>query len=156
MWGHGEMSVIRLEWRRQFASSRQLRWAAFAALAFVSCVFAVFLWWFADAWVVLPFTGLEIGCVGAAFWWLEQGVDDRDQIEINESGVRVSSYRRRQVRQMEFSRGWLSAELCSRENGEAPGVRMRQSGCSFEFLEFLSVPEQHRALRELRLALASR
>ena len=150
------MSAIRLEWRRRFASSRRLRFAAFMALAFISCVFAVFLWWFAEAWVVLPFAGLEIGCVGAAFWWIEQGVDDRDRIEISESGVLVSSYRRHRVRQMDFRRGWLSADLCGGENGRAPGVRMWQSGCSFEFLEFLSVPEQHRALRELRLALASR
>lgn len=150
------MTAIRLEWRRQFASSRRLRFAAFAGLGFISCVFAGFLWWFADAWVVLPFAGLETGCVGAAFWWLEQAVDDRDQIEISESGVLVLSYRRRQLRRIEFSRGWLSADLCSSEDERKPGLRMRQSGRSFELLEFLPVPELHRALRELRVALASR
>jgi len=116
----------------------------------------MFLWWFAGAWLVLPFAGLEIGCVGAAFWWLEQARDDRDQVEISESGVVVSSYRRHRLRRIEFSRGWLSTDLCSSEDGRGPGLRMRQSGRSFELLEFLSVPEQHRALRELRVALASR
>jgi uncharacterized membrane protein len=150
------MSDIRLEWRRQFASSRQVRVAVFLALAALSCLFAVFLWVFVGAWVVLPFAGLEICCVGAAFWWLEQAADDCDRVEISESGVLVLSYRRHRLRQIEFSRGWLSTDLCNGEGGSKSGLRMRQSGRSCELLEFLSVPEQHRALRELRLALASR
>jgi uncharacterized membrane protein len=150
------MSAVRLEWRREFASSRRLRAAVFAAIVALSSVFAIFLWWFADAWVVLPFAGLEMGCVGAAFWWLEQSIDDRDRVEISDSRVVVMSFRRRRTRQIEFGRGWLSTELCCEGDGRARGLRMRQSGRSFEMLEFLSVPEQHRALRELRVALASR
>ena len=150
------MSAVRLEWRREFASSRKLRAAVFAAIVALSSVFAIFLWWFAGAWVVLPFAGLEIGCVGAAFWWLEQSIEDRDRVEISDSSVLVVSFRRRRSRQIEFGRGWLSTELCCESDGRARGLRMRQSGRSFELLEFLSVPEQHRALRELRVALASR
>ena len=150
------MKGIRLEWRRQFASSRKLRAAVFLAILSLSCAFALFLWWFAGAWVVLPFAGLEIGCVGAAFWWLEQSVDDRDRVEISEFGVIVISYRRRGSRRMDFNRGWLATELCGDVDRRGQGLRLRQAGRSIELLEFLSVPEQHRALRELRVALASR
>lgn len=150
------MSAISLEWRRQFASSRKLRATAFLAILGLSCVFALFLWWFAGAWVVLPFAGLEIGCVGLAFWWLEQSVDDRDRVEISEFGVMVISDRRRRSRQIEFNTGWVATELCGDVDGRGQGLRLRQSGRSIELLEFLSVPEQHRALRELRVALASR
>ncbi len=158
LWDSVRMSTSRLEWQRQFASSRKVRIAVFCAVVLFSCAFAVFLWWFAGAWVVLPFAGLEIGCVGAAFWWFEQSVDDRDRVEITGDSVTVLSYRRRRSQQTVFSRDWLSTELCCDgvRGARRPGLRLRQSGRSIEMLEFLSVPEQHRALQELRGALAAR
>ncbi len=150
------MGTIKLEWRRQFASSRAVRIVVLAALGVLAFCFALFLWWFVGAWLVLPFTGIEIGCVAIAFWWIEQSVDDYDCVEIADVSVTVLSCRRRKANQVVLKRNWLTVELGSEVAGGTRSVRLRQAGQSVELLEFLPVREQHRALRDLRAALATR
>ncbi len=150
------MDTVNLEWRRQFATSRQVRMAVLGAVATISISFALFLWWFAGIWMILPFAGLEVACVGVAFGWLELAADDRDCIEVTDSRVKIARIRRLRAQQFEFNRGWLSTELKRDRMGGLHGVTLRQSGRSVELLEFLPVSEQHRALRDLRSALLSR
>jgi uncharacterized membrane protein len=127
-----------------------------AAVSVLAFCFAVFLWWFVGAWLVLPFTGIEIGCVAIAFWWIEQSADDFDCVEIADASVTVLSCRRRKANQVVLKRDWLTTELGSELAGGTRSVRLRQAGQCVEFLEFLPVREQHRALRDLRAALATR
>ena len=127
-----------------------------AAVSVLAFCFAVFLWWFVGAWLVLPFTGIEIGCVAIAFWWIEQSADDFDCVEIADASVTVLSCRRRKANQVVLKRDWLTTELGSELAGGTRSVRLRQAGLCVEFLEFLPVREQHRALRDLRAALATR
>ena len=148
--------TVTLVWRRQFSASRRVRMAVLGAVTALSLSFAVFLWWFAGVWMILPFAGLEIMCVALAFWWLERAVDDRDCVEVTETQVKVNCYRGQQARHFEFSRGWLSAELKRDRMGGSHGVRLVQSGRSVQLLEFLPVSEQHQAFRDLRAALAIR
>ena len=148
--------AVTLEWRRHFSTSRQARMVVLGAVASISLSFAMFLWWFAGVWMILPFAGLEIMCVAVAFWWLERAVDDRDCVEVTESWVKINRYRRQQAQRFEFSRGWLSMELKRDRMGGLRGVRLLQSGRCVELLEFLPVSEQHQALRDLRAALATR
>lgn len=148
--------AVTLEWRRQFSTSRQVRMAVLGAVTALSLSFATFLWWFAGVWMILPFAGLEIVCVAIAFWWLEQAADDRDRIEVTETRVKVDRHRGQRAQCFEFNRGWLSTELKRDRMGGSRGVRLLQSGRCVELLEFLPVSEQHRALRDLRLALATR
>ena len=150
------MGTIKLEWRRQFASSRSVRIMVLAAISVLAFCFAVFLWWFVGAWLVLPFTGIEIGCVAIAFWWIEQSADDFDCVEIADASVTVLSCRRRKANQVVLKRDWLTTELGSELAGGTRSVKLRQAGQCVEFLEFLPVREQHRALRDLRAALATR
>ena len=150
------MDTVNLEWRRQFATSRQVRMAVLGAVATISISFALFLWWFAGIWMILPFAGLEVVCVGVAFGWLELAADDRDCIEVTDSRVKIARIRRLRAQQFEFNRGWLSTELKRDRMGGLHGVTLRQSGRSVELLEFLPVSEQHRALRDLRSALLTR
>lgn len=150
------MDTVNLEWRRQFATSRQVRMAVLGAVATISISFALFLWWFAGIWMILPFAGLEVVCVGVAFGWLELAADDRDCVEVTDNRVKIARIRRLRAQQFEFNRGWLSTELKRDRMGGLHGVTLRQSGRSVELLEFLPVSEQHRALRDLRSALSSR
>lgn len=150
------MDAVNLEWRRQFATCRQVRVAVLCAIAAISVSFALFLWWFAGVWMILPFAGLEIVCVAVAFGWLELAADDRDCVEVTENRVKIVRFRRLKSQQFEFNRGWLSTELKRDQMGGLHGVTLRQSGRSVELLEFLPVSEQHRALRELRTALSTR
>jgi uncharacterized membrane protein len=149
------MDAINLEWRRQFATSRRARLTVLVAVGALCVSFALFLWWFVGAWVVLPFAGLEIGCVAFAFWWLEQAADDRDLIEVTDANVKIVCCRRQRSQQTVFNRGWLSTELKCDSMGNPRGLRLNQSGRSVELAEFLPVSEQHRALRDLRKALSS-
>ena len=148
--------AVTLEWRRRFSTSRQVRIAVLGAVATASLSFALFLWWFAGVWMILPFAGFEIMCVAVAFWWLERAIDDRDCVEVTESRVKIDRYRRQHAQRFEFNRGWLSTELKRDRMGGSHGVRLLQSGRCVELLEFLPVAEQHEALRDLRAALATR
>lgn len=149
------MDTVNLEWRRQFATSRQVRMAVLGAVATLSISFALFLWWFAGIWMILPFAGLEVVCVGVAFAWLELAADDRDYVEVTASRVKIARFRRLKAERFEFNRGWLSTELKRDRMGGLHGVTLRQSGRSVELLEFLPVSEQQRALRQLRSALST-
>lgn len=149
------MDTVNLEWRRQFATSRRVRMAVFGAVATTSISFALFLWWFVGTWMVLPFAGLEVVCVGIAFGWLELAADDRDCVEVTDSRVKIARFRRLTSQQFDFNRGWLSTELKRDRMGGLHGVTLKQSGRSVELLEFLPVSEQHRALRDLRSALST-
>ena len=150
------MDAVNLEWRRQFATCRQVRVAVLAAVATISFSFALFLWWFVGAWMILPFAVLEVICDTIAFGWLELAVDDRDCVEVTENRVKIVRFRRLRSQHFEFNRGWLSTELKRDRMGGLRGVTLRQSGRSVELLEFLPVSEQHQALRELRIALSAR
>lgn len=148
--------AVTLEWRRHFSTSRQARMAVLGAVTTLSLSFAVFLWWFAGVWMILPFAGLEIMCVAVAFWWLERAVNDHDRVEVTETRVKINRCRGQHAQRFEFNRGWLSTELKRDRLGGAHGVRLLQSGRCVELLEFLPVSEQHQALRDLRAALATR
>jgi uncharacterized membrane protein len=147
------MGAIKIEWRRRFASSRQLRLTVFSALAALSAVFATFLWWLFGAWVVVPFAGLEVGCVGFAFWWIERQAKDFDAIEVSESEVSVTRCRNQRFETFSFSRGWVQVDVETDGRGRERGVRLRQSGRSVSLAEFLCAAEQRAAARALRSAI---
>lgn len=150
------MGTIRLEWQRRLASSKRIRIAVLVAVSLLTFSFALFLWWFFGAWLVLPFAGVEVVCLAAAFWWVEQSGSDYDCVEVGATSVTVVSVRMRRVRRTVLKRDWLSAELGGEGAGEKRSVKLRQAGRTVAMLEFLPMPEQHRALRDLRVALATR
>ena len=145
-----------LEWRRRFATERKHRVLVFALIAGLSVSFALFWLLFAGVWVILLFTAIELTCVAAAFWWFEQASEDSDRVEFSDGGVNVIRVRRRRASHIVFTRNWLAIELVSNAGRGCSGVRLRQSGRAVALVEFLSVPEQIRALNELRHALSVR
>ena len=150
------MEAMTLEWRRRFATERKHRILMFAAIACLSIAFALFWLLFAGVWIILPFTAIELTCVAAAFWCIEQSSEDRDQVEVTDNGVKVICIRRRKTAEFAFTRNWLTIEGATHLRGMPSGVRLKQSGRTVALLEFLSGPEQTRALSELRHALSLR
>jgi uncharacterized membrane protein len=149
------MSAIKIEWRRQFASDRALRLRVLGAVAGVSFAFAFFLWWIVGAWMVVPFAGLEVGCVAFAFWWIERQARDFDAVEISESEVVVTRCRNQRLESCSFSRGWVQIDVVTDDWGREKGVRLRQSERSVSLAEFLRGSEQRLAARTLRNAVTS-
>jgi uncharacterized membrane protein len=147
------MSTIKIEWRRNFASDRKLRLGVLSAVAVLSFSFAFFLWWLVGAWLIVPFAGLEAGCVAVAFWWIERQAKDFDAIEVLETEVAVTRCRNQRLERFSFARGWVQVDVETDEMGREKGVRLRQSGRSVSLAEFLGGAEQRNAVRQLRSAL---
>ena len=150
------VEALTLEWRRQFATQRRQRIMVFIAIAGLSISFALFWLFFAGIWVILPFTGAELICVAVAFLWIERAAEDCDRVEVSDDRVQVVQVRRRKSVLITFTRNWLSTDLAKDGRSGARGIRLQQSGRSAALVEFLSAPEQVRALGELRHALSSR
>jgi uncharacterized membrane protein len=149
------MSTIRLELQRHLASTRHERLSVFAAIAGLSFAFALFLGWFVGAWMIVPFAGLEVGCVAIAFWWIERKSEDRDTIEIGDSSVSVTRQRGARSESFLFSRAWVQIDIEQDRLGRERGLRFRQSGRSISFGEYLHGQEQRNAARQIKSVLAS-
>ena len=122
------------------------------AIAALSFAFALFLGWFVGAWMILPFAGIEVGCVAAAFWWIERRSADRDVIEIGETAVLLTRRRGKAFEIHRFERVWAQVDI-SRGGGSECSIRIRQSGREITFGEFLRADELRTALRDIRLAM---
>jgi uncharacterized membrane protein len=148
------MSTSRLEFRRFLATTRRERLGVLAAIAALSFAFALFLGWFVGAWLILPFAGIEVGCVAVAFWWIERQTRDYDAVEVGDSSVSVIRVRGKRSETHTFSRAWVQIDIEQDGSGRARGLRLRQSGQSVALGEFLHARELRAAAREIKAAVA--
>lgn len=153
--GASSMSTIRLELQQTLASTRRERLSVLTAIAGLSIAFALFLGWFVGAWMVVPFAGLEVGCVALAFWWFERRSADCDTIEVGEAAVSVTRRRGLRTETVSFTRAWLQVDIERDGQGRERGVRLRQSGRSVSLGEYLRGYEQRGAARQIKSALAN-
>jgi uncharacterized membrane protein len=147
------MSTIRFELKPRLASTRGQRIAVVAAIAALSFSFALFLGWFVGAWMILPFAGIEVGCLVFAFWWIEYRSNDCDKIEVDESSVSVTRIRGKTTETHTFAKAWVQVDIEQDRLGRERGVRLRQSGRSVALGEFLRGVEQRAAAINIRAAL---
>jgi uncharacterized membrane protein len=148
------MGTSRLEFRRFLATTRRQRLGVLAAIAALSLAFALFLGWFVGAWLIVPFAGLEVGCVAFAFWWIERQSSDFDAVEIGDSSVSVTRVRGKRSETHTFSRAWVQIDIEQDRAGRERGVLLRQSGRSVSLGEFLHAREVRAAARDIKAALA--
>jgi uncharacterized membrane protein len=149
----GCMSTIQFELKRRLASTRNERVTVVAGIAALSFGFALFLGWFVGAWMILPFAGVEVGCLAFAFWWIEYRSKDCDRIEVDETSVSVTRIRGKHTDTHTFARAWVQIDIERDRSGRELGVRMRQSGRSVAIGEFLRGVEQRAAAMSIRAAL---
>jgi uncharacterized membrane protein len=148
------MSTSRLEFRRLFATTRRQRLGVLTAIAALSFAFALFLGWFVGAWLIVPFAGLEVGCVAVAFWWIERQSNDCDTVEIGDSSVSVVRVRGKRHETHTFTRAWVQIDIDQDRSGRERGVLLRQSGRSVSLGDFLHARDVRAAARDIKRALA--
>lgn len=131
-------------------SPRQLAgW--FGSLAAVSLLLAAF---FAvkGAWLVVPFTLIEIAALGAAFVWWSRHATDYERIVVGRGLLSVESSSGERLRRVERRPAWVRVEY---GGARRDSIRIVSSGEAIEVGGL--VPDDRRAAlaRELRGALAS-
>lgn len=128
---------------------RRTRWLVFGALAVTSMTLAL-AFVVAGAWVVLPYSALEIVALGCAFAWFEWHAGDCQRLAVTGDRVVVDETSGRVRQRREFNRYWLRVEVEPVGNGAAPRLFLRGGGASCQFGHALPGPERLAIARELR------
>ena len=138
---------------RQSALQRHQRWAVFGLIFSIGFAFALFVALMFDAWVVFPFTGLELAAVGFAFWWWDQHADDFEAITLEGNALKVTRKYGRSSAQCELPAAWAQVDRESAPSGwgQRRKLVIACKGQRVTFGEFLNeagVNESQRLLRE--------
>ena len=108
-------------------------------------------------WLVLPFAGLELAALGAAFYVCALRAARRELITIDANTVRVEAGRRRVERRREFPRGWAQAVLEPPHFDWYPSrLVIRSHGQGIEVGGFLTDRERKQLVSDLTRAFADR
>ncbi|MGH8714156.1 MAG: DUF2244 domain-containing protein [Casimicrobiaceae bacterium] len=140
--------------RRHDAMGPRGRWLLFASLCVLSFGFAS-MFAALGAWMVLPYSALEMAVLFWAFHRLERGVADWERITVRGDRVIVESERAGVRTEQVFNRHWLHIELEEQEFGRAPALALRYAGKRTVFGAALPVDERIRLSRDLRRLLAA-
>lgn len=137
---------------RRSALTRQQRWSVFGLICLIGMVFALFAGLVLGAWAVLPFTGLELVCVGVAFWWWDQHAQDYEAIELEGHALRVVRQDGSRTRQCELPAAWVQVGREAKPSGWGRRRKLlltcRGQAVTFgEFLNEAAVNEVQRLLR---------
>lgn len=121
--------------------------AALSALAILSLLIAAA---FASqgAWMVLPFAGLEVAALFAAFLAQSRHARDYEQVRIDGPRLLAESGEGGRVRRHEFSRAW--ARLCESGPQSAYRVAIAAHGRSVEIGRLLDEPRRRDMARALQ------
>ena len=139
--------------RRNDSLGSRWRWRLFASLCAVSfglaLAFAAF-----GAWLVLPYSALEMLVLYVAFRWIDRHATDWERVTVAGDRVTVERERGGVLARHEFNRFWTRVELQVDGFGRSPRLELRFAGKSIAVGEELSAPERARLARDLRRALA--
>ncbi len=144
------MGPATMYWQRELASNRSTRMGVLAGLALVSMAIGLLLAGAFGGWMVLPFIGLEMAAVLAAFLWIERSAQDRDVFEWDSLHLMVRRHRGGKITNHRFDRAWVSISLESSQ-----GLWLRQSGKCVQVGEYLHPSRQREMLGSLRACLTS-
>jgi uncharacterized membrane protein len=141
--------------RRNDSLGSHRRWCVFAVLCLVSFSlglgFAVL-----GAWLVLPYTALEMTVLYLAFRWIERHASDWERVcvcgdrvvvEQQQAGVRV---------RQEFNRYWARVEVEGGAGNRPPRLKLRYAGRELRFGEDLPAAQRVLLARDLHRVLAVR
>jgi uncharacterized membrane protein len=145
-----EFSVVS---RRNDSLGSRWRWRLFASLCVVSFVMAL-VFAALGAWLVLPYSALEMAVVYLAFRWFERHAADWERVSVCGERVIIERGRAGIYTRREFNRFWARVEL------ETPGgvhrpprLTLRFAGEREPFGEELPAEERVAVARALRRAL---
>ncbi len=118
----------------------------FGASILIALAFTAF-----GAWPVLPFAGLEMGGLYAAFKCVDRHAADYEYLEINGDRVRIEIREGADVRRVDLNRHW--AQVVVDDDRGRPRLALRSHGREVEFGRHLTHQERERVARELRRQL---
>jgi uncharacterized membrane protein len=142
--------------RRNDSLGSRWRWRLFASLCVVSLGMAL---GFAavGAWLVLPYSALEMAVLYLAFRWFERHARDWERVSVCGDRVILERDSAGVYTRREFNRFWARVEL--EESGgldRRPHLTLRFAAEREHFGEALVAEERVAVARELRRALAVR
>jgi uncharacterized membrane protein len=117
-------------------------WFIFGASVFIALAFTV-----SGAWPVLPFAGLEMAVLYAAFRYVDRHAADYECLEINGDRVRIEIRDGRDVRRVELNRQWAQVVMAGVSGRRR--LALRSHGREVEFGRHLTNEERERVGREL-------
>lgn len=140
--------------RRNDSLGPRRRWSLFASLCIVSFGFALAFAAF-GAWMVLPYSALEMALLYWAFRWFERHASDWERLSVCGDRVIVERECAGVRSRQEFNRFWVRVELIEATFG-APRLSLRFAGRDLVFGDELPAAERAGVARDLRRALAQK
>jgi len=148
----GPHAALRLTIRRNCSISPRALWLLLAATAAVSfgigIGFAVF-----GAWVILPFAGLEMAALGAAFYCVSRHAGDYEKFVEEQGALKVEIRDAGTTSAYEFNPHW--ARLVVHARGREPRLALRSHGRELEIGRHLDAAERLDLARLLAQRLSS-
>ena len=108
------------------------------------------------AWLVLPYSALEMVVLYLAFLWVERHSSDWERVSVCGDRVVVERERAGIFTRREFNRYWTRVELSEEGFGRAPRLDLRFAGQCVPFGAELDASERRAVARDLRRVLAAR
>ena len=139
--------------RRNDSLGSRWRWRLFASLVVVSFGFALAFAAF-GAWLVLPYSALEMVVLYVAFLWIERHASDWERISVAGDRVMIERQRSGVLVKYEFNRYWTRVEVADEGLARTPRLRLRSAGTCVAVGEELSATERMSLARDLRRVLA--
>jgi uncharacterized membrane protein len=125
----GPQAALRLTIRRNCSIAPRTLWLLLGATMAVSfgigSGFAVF-----GAWVILPFAGLEMVALAAAFYCMGRHAGDYEKFVEEQGALKVEIRDAGRIRAYEFNPYW--ARLVLRRRGREPRIALRSHGRELE------------------------
>jgi uncharacterized membrane protein len=139
--------------RRQDALGSRGRLGVFASLCVVSFALAG-LFAAMGAWLIWPYSVLEMVVVYAAFRYVDRRARDWERLTISGDEVIVECSEGRKLARHVFSRYWVSLALAPAGPGQQSRLVLSQSGQSVQFGAFMTADELAQVARDIRARLS--
>lgn len=101
------------------------------------------------AWMVMPFAGLELLALAAAFIYLNGSSDDYESITIKGDSLVVETCSRKRVERVEFNRYWVRVAL-KMFSGGLQRLSLSSHGREVEFGRYMDDEQRLALARELK------
>ena len=108
------------------------------------------------AWLVLPYSALEMVVLYLAFLWVERHSSDWERVSVCGDRVIVEKQRAGIFMRRELNRYWTRVELSEEGFGRAPRLDLRFAGQCLPFGADLDASVLRAIARDLRRVLAAR
>ena len=131
------------------------RWRIFGALAAISLGLAL-AFAAAGAWMVLPYSVLELAVLACAFHFVERRAADWERLTVADDRVIVERASGGRYARREWNRPWVRVEMSERRFGRPARLVLRCGRDEWEFGDALQDRERDEVARELRRLTAAR